>query len=499
MPYLQITIPSGKSEAEAKAILTELRDTFPLRQSQGRFLRMTSYYILFEQPEHTALTMEQVLWLEQHGYEDQQRSSIYDNERTLYISFLEDRDQGCRNCNHPFDDAPSGYCSQCHTRDPYKTISFSLQFSPEEYDYMHNTYLAHTLLTLVMLLEKSSREQRTCLLATDRFHISVQAFTEECKRQNKRNTFIEEDKPVIVEIILSHQEYQKLHTVAEQLHLDISATVRLALSIPEIQIADTSLTAATGSIFSCDTNILLTYFEQEYHSSPSLAEEDDKLEAIFRQLIAKQELPQPIRAILFQNWRLAKHLPLCGDTIFPILSGISQRQAGLTYLGREKMQLQELDRQAGIKAVPCSPEEITLLEQAIQRSLPAVYTEFLAWMGHGAGDFMCHLDCFYPSFIHFQQAAHDLLAKDASSAVLSEDAFVFFFQAEQGFAFFRTSEGDNPPIYTHRRDWRLNPFRRVYAHFSDFLAIQVALYAEYVRSGILISAIQSAHLADFYF
>lgn len=56
MPYLQITIPSGKSEADAKAILTELHDTFPLRQSQGRFLRMTTYYILFEQPEHMALT-----------------------------------------------------------------------------------------------------------------------------------------------------------------------------------------------------------------------------------------------------------------------------------------------------------------------------------------------------------------------------------------------------------------------------------------------------------
>jgi hypothetical protein len=483
MPYLQITIPSDKSEAEAKAILTELRDTFPLRQSQGRFLRMTSFYILFEQPEHMVLTMEQVLWLEQHEYEDKLQPRKNDHERTLYVRFLENQDQGCRNCNHPFDDAPSGYCSQCNIRDPYKTISFSLQFSPEEDAYIQNISLARTLLTLVTILEKSNSEQQTLLLATDKFNASVQALTAECKKQNKRNPFLEEDELASVEIVLTHHEYQKLHTLTELLHLDIATVARVALGIPEVQLADTTLSATTGNILSCDTNIFLTYFEQEYHSPLSPSEEAKTQEATFLRLINNQEIPQPIKGILFHNWRLSKHLPLFKDAIFPILAGISQRQAGKTYLSWEKEQLQDLQSQTNIETTPCLPEEITLLEQATQDKLPAACTEFLAWMGHGTGDFMRHLGCFYPSLLHFQQTAHDLLAKDASPAVLPEDTFVFFFQPEQSFAFFRTSEGDNPPVYAHRQDWRHYPFRQIYYHFSDFLAIQIALHVEHRRVG----------------
>lgn len=443
--------------------------------------------------------MEQVLWLEQHGYEDQQRSSIYDHERTLYVRFLEDQDQGCRNCNHPFDDAPSGYCTRCNVRDPYKTISFSLQFSPEEDAYIQNISLDRTLLTLVTILEKSKSEQHTLLLATDKFNASVQALTAECKKQNKHNPFLEEDELASVEIVLTRHEYQKLHTLTELLHLDIATVARMALGIPEVQLADTTLSATTGNILSCDTNIFLTYFEQEDHSPLSPSEEAKTQEATFLRLINNQELPQPIKGIMFHNWRLSKHLPLFKNAIFPILAGISRKQAGKTYLSWEKEQLQDLQSQTNIETTPCLSEEIALFEQAAQDKLPAAYTEFLAWMGHGAGGFMRHLDCFSPSLIHFQQAARDLLAKDTSPAVLPDDAFVFFFQPGQSFAFFRTSEGDNPPVCAHRRDWRRDPFRRVYPHFSDFLAVQIALYAEYVHSGTFISTTQSANLLDFYF
>lgn len=59
MPYLQLFVPLGKSESEAQAILNYLRDNFPLKQSEGRVHRVAANFILFEQPEHTGLTLEQ--------------------------------------------------------------------------------------------------------------------------------------------------------------------------------------------------------------------------------------------------------------------------------------------------------------------------------------------------------------------------------------------------------------------------------------------------------
>lgn len=67
MPYLMLCVPPGKSESEAQAILNYLRDHFPLKQSEGHVLQITPDYILFEQPEHTDVTLEQEVWLEKQG------------------------------------------------------------------------------------------------------------------------------------------------------------------------------------------------------------------------------------------------------------------------------------------------------------------------------------------------------------------------------------------------------------------------------------------------
>lgn len=70
MPYLMLCVPPGKSESEAQAILNYLRDHFPLKQSEGHLVQVNSDYILFEQPEHTDVTLEQGVWLEKHGGEN---------------------------------------------------------------------------------------------------------------------------------------------------------------------------------------------------------------------------------------------------------------------------------------------------------------------------------------------------------------------------------------------------------------------------------------------
>jgi hypothetical protein len=100
-------------------------------------------------------------------------------------------------------------------------------------------------------------------------------------------------------------------------------------------------------------------------------------------------------------------------------------------------------------------------------------------MGYGAGTFLQYLSCFFPALPAHQQTARTLLTQDASPATLPDDAFVFHLQPDDHFAFFRTSEGDDPPVYAHKRDWRVKPFQKIFYHFSDFLAIQLALYTAY--------------------
>ncbi len=82
MPYVQLfikgqhptwdkqTSPSPDlSEVNARKELQELCERFPLQQSEGIFYRMNHDSVLFEQPEHLSLTLEQEVWLEQHGYD----------------------------------------------------------------------------------------------------------------------------------------------------------------------------------------------------------------------------------------------------------------------------------------------------------------------------------------------------------------------------------------------------------------------------------------------
>lgn len=86
-----------------------------------------------------------------------------------------------------------------------------------------------------------------------------------------------------------------------------------------------------------------------------------------------------------------------------------------------------------------------------------------------------------------------MLTSDACSSTLAKDAFVFTLVSGEGFAFIRTCEGDDPPVYAHRRVWRNKPFRKIYHCFSDLMTVQPGLYAELRHPKVFekISAIES--------
>jgi hypothetical protein len=164
---------------------------------------------------------------------------------------------------------------------------------------------------------------------------------------------------------------------------------------------------------------------------------------------------------------------------------------GPSHLSWCKAQLEQLDQNTYQQARSCITQEIAELERVCDLTLPPAYTEFLSWMGYGAGAFLQYLTCFFPALPAHQQAARTLLAQDASPATLPEDAFVFHFQAGDHFVFFRTSEGDDPPVYAHKRDWRVKPFQKIFYHFSHFLAIQLALYTTYKQPESMLSLLNA--------
>lgn len=81
--------------------------------------------------------------------------------------------------------------------------------------------------------------------------------------------------------------------------------------------------------------------------------------------------------------------------------------------------------------------------------LPAVYIAFLGRLGKGAGAFLHSLDVFstYPDLLEAKQFAIDCLTLHGNPAVISESVFVFSHYLNHYFAYFDTSDGDDPPVF----------------------------------------------------
>jgi hypothetical protein len=138
--------------------------------------------------------------------------------------------------------------------------------------------------------------------------------------------------------------------------------------------------------------------------------------------------------------------------------------------------LASIDAQVAGQALGCTEQEIEALEARFSLRLPSAYREYLQWIGREAGAFMRGMPCFYPEILEAQEKAKELLQRDHAPLPLPEDALVTAFFPDQSFTFIRCSEGENPPLYYHRREWRADPFRQIYRHFSDMLLIQLTLY-----------------------
>jgi hypothetical protein len=95
----------------------------------------------------------------------------------------------------------------------------------------------------------------------------------------------------------------------------------------------------------------------------------------------------------------------------------------------------------------CSADEISSLEKRLNLKLPDAYVAFLATMGHGAGRFLRGTEALYGHVEVIREWAEELLTETSSTYTLPEDSVVFLMHQGYTFLFFRTSEGDDPPVY----------------------------------------------------
>lgn len=118
---------------------------------------------------------------------------------------------------------------------------------------------------------------------------------------------------------------------------------------------------------------------------------------------------------------------------------------------------------------PCTQQEIHALEQEFGIQLPAAYREFLLLMGHVGGEVMRGTQCFYKDLHKIQGWSRTLLESNYVETPLPLDAFIFLYNGYQ-FLFFRTSEGDDPPVYSYvEGDDSAHTFPQTFPHFSQFL------------------------------
>ncbi len=151
------------------------------------------------------------------------------------------------------------------------------------------------------------------------------------------------------------------------------------------------------------------------------------------------------------------------------------------YLDKVKARLSELRIVHPDKIVPCTEEEVGILEGKIGRSLPAAYREFLLWMGRGTGGLFSGSECLYWDLLSLQKSAIELMQEDGFMEPLPEDAFVFLMHQGYQFNFFCTGEGNDPAVYYYLEEQTKSSITTIYPHYSDFLLAAVEYNAKIIE------------------
>lgn len=97
----------------------------------------------------------------------------------------------------------------------------------------------------------------------------------------------------------------------------------------------------------------------------------------------------------------------------------------------------------------CDEAEVEHLEGNLSVRLPLAYRLFLLSMGKCAGNLFSGTDIFYERISRFREWLLEAVAESGDNFALPGDAVVFMSHQGVVFMFFRTSDGDDPPVYRY--------------------------------------------------
>lgn len=133
----------------------------------------------------------------------------------------------------------------------------------------------------------------------------------------------------------------------------------------------------------------------------------------------------------------------------------------------------------GEKLRSLSDAQIRSIEEFYGVSLTGVYRQFLLLMGNGAGNYMLGSSVFYDEIFMLGEGGEALIEENGLSVSPSD---AFFFWMHQGYqaAYFKLSDGDDPPIYFYSEGEAVGDFAKessltnffidqLYMSYSDLL------------------------------
>ncbi|HTE19555.1 MAG TPA: SMI1/KNR4 family protein [Armatimonadota bacterium] len=115
-----------------------------------------------------------------------------------------------------------------------------------------------------------------------------------------------------------------------------------------------------------------------------------------------------------------------------------------------------------------TPEEVRQLatDQGVAR-FPAVYERFLLKMGRRSGRLLAGTECPHPRSGDWREEVDEIMEEYPEVGEFPDDGYVFASYLSHEFLYFRTSEGDDPPVYHYSGD--SEPPEKVADHLSEYL------------------------------
>lgn len=145
----------------------------------------------------------------------------------------------------------------------------------------------------------------------------------------------------------------------------------------------------------------------------------------------------------------------------------------MEYLNKVKSKMDEM----GVIYTGCEQNEIDNLIQSFGKPLPLCYKEYLKIMGKdmdrkksGQRGFLVGTSSFLEDFESNNgvNGLKGLLEEDDSELIIPNNAFIFYGSQGILYAFFKTNEGENPPVYGYAEGFEGNDFPKISNTLSQF-------------------------------